>query len=63
VFIGCSDVDPHIPLERVHETTEAFERLNGAVDERIYAGMGHGTNEDELDAVAALIEDVVTDAT
>ncbi|MBX0323678.1 dienelactone hydrolase family protein [Halomicroarcula sp. F13] len=59
VFVGCSDVDPHIPIERVHETTEAFERLNGDVDERIYEGMGHGVNEDELDAVSELVADVL----
>ncbi|MBX0294551.1 alpha/beta hydrolase [Haloarcula nitratireducens] len=55
VFLGCSDVDPHIPLERVHETSDVFERLNGDVDERIYEGMGHGVNEDELDAVDELV--------
>lgn len=58
VFIGCSDVDPHIPVERVHETTEAFERLGGDVDERIYEGMGHGVNEEELEAVAKLVADL-----
>jgi phospholipase/carboxylesterase len=55
VFVGCSDVDPHIPLERVHATTEAFENLGGDVDERIYEGMGHGVNDDELDAVETLV--------
>jgi len=59
VFVGCSDVDPHIPIERVHATTEAFERLNGDVDERIYEGMGHGVNGDELDAVADLVADLL----
>ncbi|WP_135303226.1 alpha/beta hydrolase [Haloarcula amylovorans] len=60
VFLGCSDVDPHIPLERVHETSEVFERLNGDVDERIYEGMGHGVNEDELDAVDELVGRLVS---
>jgi len=59
VFIGCSDVDPHIPLERVKETSEAFELLNGDVDERIYEGMGHGVNEDELEAVSELVAGLV----
>ena len=59
VFVGCSDVDPHIPLERVRATSETFELLNGDVDERIYEGMGHGVNEDELDAVGSLVEDLV----
>jgi phospholipase/carboxylesterase len=59
VFVGCSDVDPHIPLERVKVTTEVFERLGGDVDERIYEGMGHGVNEDELSAVAELVVELL----
>ncbi|MDZ5812845.1 phospholipase, partial [Halorubrum sp. AD140] len=54
-FLGCSDVDPHIPEERVHETTAVLEALVADVDERIYEGMGHGINEDETEAVAALV--------
>ena len=55
VFLGCSDVDPHVPLERVHETAEIFRRLRASVDERIYAGMGHLVCEDELEAARALL--------
>jgi predicted esterase len=56
VFLGCSDVDPHIPLERVHETAEVLKTLEGRVDERIYRGMGHTVNGDELKAVTALLK-------
>ena len=55
VFLGCSDIDPHIPLERVHETADVFRRLGATVDERIYPRMGHTVNRDELDAVDALL--------
>ena len=55
-FVGCSDVDPHIPVERVHVTVEAFERLNADVEERIYEGMGHGVNEDEIQYVDGMVE-------
>ncbi len=55
VFLGCSDVDPHIPVERVHESAEVFADLGAEVDERIYAGMGHLVNDDELAAVRALL--------
>jgi predicted esterase len=55
VFIGCSDIDPHIPVERVHESAEVLRRMGAAVDERIYRGMGHTINEDELNAVRALV--------
>jgi phospholipase/carboxylesterase len=55
VFIGCSDIDPHIPVERIRESAEVFRRMGAAVDERIYRGMGHTINEDELNAVRALV--------
>ena len=55
VFLGCSDIDSHIPVERVHETAEVFTRLGAAVDTRIYPGMGHIVNEDEVTAVRALL--------
>ena len=55
VFLGCSDVDPHIPLERVHGTARVFTGLGAAVDERIYPGMGHTINEDELEAVRSIL--------
>jgi predicted esterase len=55
VFLGCSDADAHIPLPRVHETAEAFTRLRAEVDVRIYPGMGHVVNADELDAVRGIL--------
>ena len=55
VFLGCSDVDNHIPLERVHETADVFRRMGARVDARIYPRMGHTINEDELEAVRALL--------
>jgi predicted esterase len=55
IFLGCSDVDSHIPLERVHETSEVFRRMHAEVDERIYRGMGHTINADELAAARALL--------
>jgi len=59
VFLGCSDVDFHIPAARVRETAEVLRRLGGDVDARLYTGMGHTVNDDELDAVRALIAGVV----
>jgi predicted esterase len=56
VFLGCSDIDSHIPVERVHESADVFRRMGASVDERIYPGMGHTVNRDELDAVARLLE-------
>jgi predicted esterase len=54
-FLGCSDVDPHIPLARVRETTQVLLALGAAVTERIYPGFGHGINEDEIREVRILL--------
>ncbi len=54
VLLGCSDIDAHIPLARVRESAEVFRRMGASVDERIYTGMGHTVNEDEIDAVKRL---------
>ena len=51
VFLGCSDIDAHIPLARVQESAAVFRRMGASVDERIYPRMGHTVNEDEIDAV------------
>jgi len=55
IFIGSSDADPHVPLERVRESAMVLRRLGANVDERIYPGMGHTINADELEAVDALL--------
>jgi predicted esterase len=58
VFLGYSDRDPHIPLERVHETRDVFEELDGDVEERIYEGMGHGVNQDEVAYVNEMVSNL-----
>jgi len=58
-FLGCSDSDPHIPVERVHVTADVLDGLNGDVERCIYEGMGHGINEDELDYVRGMVADLV----
>lgn len=58
VFLGCSDVDAHIPLERVQESTQIFQSLNADVTERIYPGMGHTINQDEVDYINELLSEL-----
>jgi predicted esterase len=55
VFLGCSDRDPHIPVERVRETAEVFRALGSNVDLRIYPKMGHTVNREEIEAVQSLL--------
>lgn len=58
VFLGCSDVDPHVPLARVEESAQVFERMGAEVTRRIYPGMGHQVCEDELEFVRELMREV-----
>src|SRR5687768_9708317 len=55
IFLGCSDVDPHIPWERVEETAAVFSTLGAAVDMRKYPGMPHTINHDEIDACRTIL--------
>jgi phospholipase/carboxylesterase len=60
VFLGCSDVDFHVPKERVGQTAEVFRRLDGEVTERLYPNMDHTINQDEIDFVRGLMRTLVT---
>jgi phospholipase/carboxylesterase/glyoxalase family protein len=62
IFLGCSDADPHIPVERVHETTQVLAALGGVVTEKIYPGLGHTINRDEIAQVTALLDAVTAAA-
>ncbi len=55
IFLGCSDQDPHIPQQRVHETAAVFEQLNGHVTTRLYEGLGHGINTDEIEHISRML--------
>lgn len=56
VFLGCSDVDAHVPLERVDESTRVFEAMGAAVTRRIYPGMGHLVNDDEIQVAREILD-------
>lgn len=62
VFLGCSDIDPHIPLARVRESTQVFGQLGADVKETIYPGMGHTINDDEITRVRGLMARLVQEA-
>lgn len=51
VFLGCSDPDPHIPLQRVQETATLLRAMGANVTEKIYPNMGHTIIQDEIDQV------------
>jgi phospholipase/carboxylesterase len=49
VFIGTSNPDPHVPVERVYATTNILKNMNAVVTEKVYNNMGHTINEDEIE--------------
>jgi predicted esterase len=58
VFLGCSDVDPHIPKRRVDQTEAVFARLGAQVTKQIYPGLGHAINQQEIEAVRGMLDGV-----
>jgi phospholipase/carboxylesterase len=60
VFLGCSDVDPHIPKERVIESEAVFERMGASVTRRLYPGMPHTVNADEINHVRQVMQQLVS---
>ena len=59
IFIGSSDPDPHIPRQRVDESAAVLGGLGASVTRRIYPGMGHTVNEDEIQHIRVMMEDVL----
>src|SRR5262249_51739330 len=59
VFLGCSDVDPHIPVERVRESAAVFRQHGGEVELRLYPNMGHTISDDEVNYVRELVERLI----
>ncbi len=62
VLLGCSDVDAHIPRDRVEETARAFETWGARVTFRLYPGMGHVVNAEELELTRAVMNEVLAKA-
>jgi phospholipase/carboxylesterase len=55
IFIGTSNPDPHVPLERVKETTALLKKMGASVTEKVYQNMGHTISEDEIDKANQLV--------
>lgn len=55
VYIGGSDIDPHVPLARLEESANVLTALGAEVTLRIFPGMGHTINSEELDTAKAML--------
>ena len=60
MFFGCSDVDSHVPAARVIESAELCARMGADVTRRLYPGMGHTINDDEITWAQHLIDALAT---
>ena len=59
VFLGCSDVDFHVPKERVDQTAAVMRNLGGDVTERLYPEMDHNINQDEINFVRDMVSSII----
>lgn len=55
VFIGTSDPDMHVPVERVHETADILTGMQAQVVKKIYKNMGHTIIEDEINEAKSIL--------
>ncbi|MEO8957227.1 MAG: dienelactone hydrolase family protein [Ktedonobacteraceae bacterium] len=60
IFLGCSDIDFHIPKQRVEQSAEVLQRMGGDVTMRLYPRMGHTINRDELRIVQSMVAALAT---
>ena len=59
-FFGCSDVDAHVPEVRVRESATVYQRMGADVTVRIYPGMGHLVNEEEMSFARDLLSQLTS---
>ncbi len=59
VFLGCSNVDPFIPLQRVEDTSAILGAMGAQVNKQIYPGMGHTITPDEIAAAQKIINALI----
>jgi phospholipase/carboxylesterase len=55
MFIGTSNPDPHVPVERVYATTNILKDMNAEVTEKVYNHMGHTINHDEIETANRVV--------
>lgn len=55
IFIGSSDPDPHVPVERVLDTVRILKEMDASVTQKIYPQMGHTINQDEIDMANSIL--------
>ncbi len=62
IFLGCSDVDPHIPQQRVYHTAEVLQRLDGHLTVRLYPNLDHMISPTEIRVVRDMMSSLLPSA-
>lgn len=57
-YFGCSDIDPHIPVERVNESAVVYEKMGADVTKQIFTGGGHTVFPEEIAYIRELVRTV-----
>jgi phospholipase/carboxylesterase len=60
VFLGASDIDSWVPEPRVLETGFVFKQMGADTTTRIYKGMGHIVNDEEIEFARKMIKQVLS---
>ncbi|WP_029475729.1 VOC family protein [Deinococcus frigens] len=58
IFMGVAPDDAHIPLDRFEASADLLRSRGAALDARVFPGLGHAVNAEELDAMRALMQGV-----
>lgn len=55
VFVGTSNPDPHVPVDRVRASEQIIREMGAEIRVDIYNNMGHTVSQQEIDSVNELI--------
>ncbi len=55
IFIGTSNPDMHVPVERVHESASILTEMNADVTVKVYDNFGHSINQEEIEWANKLV--------
>ncbi|GAA5083921.1 dienelactone hydrolase family protein [Chryseobacterium ginsengisoli] len=55
IFLGTSNPDFHVPVERVYATANILREMNADITEKVYSNFGHSINQEEIELANTLI--------
>lgn len=55
IFLGTSNPDFHVPVERVYATANILKEMNADVTEKVYANFGHSINQEEIELANSIV--------